>query len=249
VNAETLELPKGSGLNVWIKQAPDWTKRLVYQGSNDPAVERLVSFIRERGGDMILRSVGSLGGLAAISRGEGHIASCHLIDPEDGSYNDRYIFTFPDSGRWKRIRLFSREQGFIVQRGNPKAIKSASDLTAEKVVFLNRQPGAGTRVLFDYLLEEANINPERIKGYHNIAITHFESSARVFNGSADVALGIRAAAEAFGNDFIPVTEEQFELVIPDRFETHPGMPYLMDAISCKEWRSRVKSLGGYSWLD
>jgi putative molybdopterin biosynthesis protein len=141
VNAETLELPKGSGLNVWIKQAPDWTKRLVYQGSNDPAVERLVSFIRERGGDMVLRSVGSLGGLAAISRGEGHIASCHLLDPEDGSYNDRYILSFPDSRRWQRIRLFRREQGFIVQRGNPKAIESALDLTAEDVVVLNRHPG------------------------------------------------------------------------------------------------------------
>ena len=249
VEDATLEIPKGSSLSVWIRRDLDWGKRLLYQGSNDPAIERLVSFVRDQGGDIVLRSVGSMGGLAAISRGEGHIASCHLLDPENGTYNDRYISSFPDSGDWKRIKLFKREQGFLVKRGNPKGISSVKDLSTEGVLFLNRQPGAGTRVLFDHLLKEANIQPMEINGYNNVAITHFEASARVLSGSADATLGIRAAAEAFGNDFVPVAEEQFELVIPGRFESHPGIVIFLEATSNRKWRSVVDRLGGYSWTN
>lgn len=247
VDASTLEIPKGNSLHVWMRQNVDWEKRLVYQGSNDPAIERLVSFLRDRGGDMAIRSVGSLGGLAAISRGEGHMASCHLLDPENGTYNDSYILGFPGSADWKRIKLFCREQGFLVQKGNPRGILSVKDLFVEGVSFVNRQPGAGTRVLFDHLLKEAGGEPGAVNGYNNIAVTHLEASARVSNGSADAALGIRAAAEAFGNDFVPVTEEQFEIVIPGRFLSHPGVGILLEALMDKKWRSVVDGLGGYIW--
>lgn len=249
VDDSTLEIPKGSPLSVWIRRDLDWGKRLVYQGSNDPAIERLVSFVKDLGGDLVLKSVGSMGGLAAISRGEGHIASCHLLDPEDGSYNDRYISGFPGSANWRRIKLFKREQGFLVQRGNPKCIYSVKDLSAKGFLFVNRQSGAGTRVLFDHLLKESGVQPGEIYGYNNVAVTHFEASARVLNGSVDAALGIRAAAKAFGNDFIPVAEEEFELVIPDRFDSHPGVAVLLEAIKDKKWRSLVEELGGYSWMN
>lgn len=249
VDSATLEIPRGSPLSVWIRRDLDWEKRILYQGSNDPAIERLVSFVRDHGGDIVLRSVGSMGGLAAISRGEGHIASCHLLDPEDGTYNNRYILSFPDSADWKRIRLFKREQGFLVQKGNPKGIFSVKDISGKGILYLNRQPGAGTRVLFDHLLKEANIQPVEISGYNNVAVTHFEASARVLSGSADASLGIRAAAEAFGNDFVPVTEEQFELVIPGHFGSHPGILIFLEAISNKKWRSIVDRLGGYSWTN
>ncbi|MDO9508050.1 MAG: substrate-binding domain-containing protein [Thermovirgaceae bacterium] len=249
VDDSTLEIPKGSSLQVWMKRNLDWEKRLVYQGSNDPAIDRLVSFVRDHGGDLAIRSVGSLGGLAAISRGEGHMASCHLLDPETGTYNDSYIMKFPDSSDWRRIKLFKREQGFLVQKGNPRGIRSAKDLSKGGVFFINRQPGAGTRVLFDHLLKEAGIEPAAINGYNNVAVTHLEASARISNGSADATLGIRAAAEAFGNDFVPVTEEQFEIVIPGRFHSHPGVALFLEALVDKKWRSVVQGLGGYTWTN
>ncbi|GAB6281223.1 MAG: hypothetical protein STSR0007_14430 [Thermovirga sp.] len=124
-----------------------------------------------------------------------------------------------------------------------------SDLSAEGLLYLNRQPGAGTRVLFDHLLKEAGIRPEEINGYNNVAVTHFEASARIANGSADATLGIRAAADAFENDFIPVAEEQFELVIPIRFDSHPGVAIFLESIKNKKWRSVVDGLGGYSWMS
>ncbi|HOC82644.1 MAG TPA: substrate-binding domain-containing protein, partial [Synergistales bacterium] len=191
----------------------------------------------------------SLGGLSALARGEGHVASCHLLDPEKGVYNDSYIERLDETRSWRRIKLFKRQQGFLVRKGNPAGIHSVKDLAVTGAFFVNRQPGAGTRVLFDHLLKEAGIDPGLINGYDNIAITHYEAAARIPGGSAVATLGVKAAAEAFGTDFIPVTEEDFELVIPERFIDHPGILILLEALSDERWRSEVDSLGGYRWIS
>ena len=245
----TLEVPKGSDIRILLRKKVDLKKRIVYQGSNDPAIERIVSYVRERGGDLAIRSVGSLGGLSALARGEGHVASCHLLDPEKGVYNDSYIERLDETRSWRRIKLFKRQQGFLVRKGNPARIHSVKDLAVTGAFFVNRQPGAGTRVLFDHLLKEAGIDPGSINGYDNIAITHYEAAARIPGGSAVATLGVKAAAEAFGTDFIPVTEEDFELVIPERFVDHPGILILLEALSDERWRSEVDSLGGYRWIS
>jgi len=245
----TLEVPKGSDIRILLRKKVDLKKRIVYQGSNDPAIERIVSYVRERGGDLAIRSVGSLGGLSALARGEGHVASCHLLDPEKGVYNDSYIERLDETRSWRRIKLFKRQQGFLVRKGNPARIHSVKDLAVTGAFFVNRQPGAGTRVLFDHLLKEAGIDPGSINGYDNIAITHYEAAARIPGGSAVATLGVKAAAEAFGTDFIPVTEEDFELVIPERFIDHPGILILLEALSDERWRSEVDSLGGYRWIS
>jgi len=245
----TLEVPKGSDIRILLRKKVDLKKRIVYQGSNDPAIERIVSYVRKRGGDLAIRSVGSLGGLSALARGEGHVASCHLLDPEKGVYNDSYIERLDETRSWRRIKLFKRQQGFLVRKGNPAGIHSVKDLAVTGAFFVNRQPGAGTRVLFDHLLYEAGIDPGLINGYDNIAITHYEAAARIPGGSAVATLGVKAAAEAFGTDFIPVTEEDFELVIPERFIDHPGILILLEALSDERWRSEVDSLGGYRWIS
>lgn len=245
----TLEVPKGSDIRILLRKKVDLKKRIVYQGSNDPAIERIVSYVRKRGGDLAIRSVGSLGGLSALARGEGHVASCHLLDPEKGVYNDSYIERLDETRSWRRIKLFKRQQGFLVRKGNPAGIHSVKDLAVTGAFFVNRQPGAGTRVLFDHLLKEAGIDPGLINGYDNIAITHYEAAARIPGGSAVATLGVKAAAEAFGTDFIPVTEEDFELVIPERFIDHPGILILLEALSDERWRSEVDSLGGYRWIS
>ena len=248
LGSSVLEVPKGSDIEILIRKKVDFKKRVVYQGSNDPAIERIVSYVRERGGDLAIRSVGSLGGLTALARGEGHIASCHLLDPEKGVYNDSFIERLDETRSWRRIKLFRRQQGFLVRKGNPEGIHSVKDLVVTGAFFVNRQPGAGTRILFDHLLREAGADPESINGYDNIAITHFEAAARISGGSADATLGVKAAAEAFETDFIPVTEEDFELVIPERFIDHPGIRILMETLSDEKWRREVDSLGGYRWI-
>ncbi|MGB4435814.1 MAG: substrate-binding domain-containing protein [Acetomicrobium sp.] len=220
----------------------------MFQGSDDPAVARLVSLVRRRGSDLVIRPVGSLGGLAALARGEAHLSAAHLLDPESGLYNDSYIASFkPISDKWKRYLLFYRQQGFIVKKGNPKDINSIEDLARSDIRIVNRQPGAGTRVLLDSMLKEHGIEASLIKGYEDQMVTHLDASCRVAWGLADVALGIKFAADALDLDFIPVTEEPYELIIPEDELDHPGVVALLDALSDPEFKERINTMGGYRW--
>ena len=190
-----------------------------------------------------------MGGLAALSRGECHLAAAHLLDENTGGYNDVFIERFSKGQKWRRILVFYRTQGIIVQRGNPLGIKNFHDLCAQDIVFSNRQPGAGTRVLFDHLLREEGVSPDKIKGYSQICTTHMEAANRVYTGLAGATLGIKSAADALGLDFIPITEEPYELVIPEEYMEHPGIRALCDSLEDAEWRGKVDEMGGYRWPD
>lgn len=247
---ESAELPKGSTVSMWTTRHIPWKERILFQGSNDPALERLPSFVRKQGGDLLLRSVGSLAGLAALSRRECHIAAAHLLHAETGEYNTPFIDDlFHDSETVVRKRVFFREQGFITKKGNPKKICGVRDLDREDIVLVNRQRGAGTRVLLDALLEEAGIHTTSIRGYNSLSPTHFESANRVALGFVDVALGIKSVADALDLDFIPVAEEPYELVYLKEFGSLPGLIAVLNALDDKEWRAAVLRMGGYRWAE
>ena len=247
---ESAELPKGSTVSMWTTRHIPWKERILFQGSNDPALERLPSVVRKQGGDLLLRSVGSLAGLAALSRRECHIAAAHLLHAETGEYNTPFIDDlFHDSETVVRKRVFFREQGFITKKGNPKKICGVRDLDREDIVLVNRQRGAGTRVLLDALLEEAGIRPTSIRGYNSLSPTHFESANRVALGFVDVALGIKSVADALDLDFIPVAEEPYELVYLKEFGNLPGLKAVLNALDDKEWRAAVLRMGGYRWAE
>ncbi len=242
-----VELPKGSVVTVWLTKKIDWDRRVLFQGSNDPAFELLGSPVRARGGELVARSVGSLGGLAALSRSECHLASCHLLDPATGRYNDSYVDRFSGGAPWRRIRLYYREQGIVVAKGNPKNIRGVQDFAREDVRIVNRQPGAGTRVLLDHLLTEKGIDPAAVRGYDRQTITHFDAANRIVAGLADAALAIRVVADSLDLDFVPVTLEPYELVIPEKYMPLPGIAALLAATGDPEWRNAVERLGGYRW--
>jgi putative molybdopterin biosynthesis protein len=244
-----LEFPKGSRINVWIVKPVNWEKRALYQGSNDPGIERLPSYVSARGAEMIIRSVGSLGGVMALARGEGHMAACHLLDPETGRYNTPYVESLPGADEWERIHVYNRLQGFLVQRGNPKGLRNVEDLGREDVSIVNRQSGAGTRVLLDSLLAEAHISCQNVRGYETIAITHLDAAGRVAANTADTALAIKAVADAMELDFIPITEEPFELFVPKKFLDHPGVSASLEALKDPAWKQEVDTLGGYIWTN
>ena len=247
---ESAELPKGSAVSVLTTRRIPWKGRILFQGSNDPALERLPSFVRKQGGDLLLRSVGSLAGLAALSRRECHIAAAHLFHAETGEYNTPFIDElFHDPETVVRRRVFFREQGFITKKGNPKKISGVRDLDREDIVLVNRQRGAGTRVLLDALLEEADIHPSAVRGYNSLSPTHFESANRVALGFVDVALGIKSVADALDLDFIPVAEEPYELVYLKEFESLTGLKAVLNALDDKEWRAGVLRMGGYRWAE
>lgn len=247
--AETAECPKGTGVTVWFRQPVPWSRRALFQGSDDPAFTRIVTPVRKKGADLAIRPVGSLGGLAALARGEGHLAACHLLDGKTGRYNDAFIEEFANGEPWVRVLLYYREQGFLVAKGNPRELSGIVDLVEKEIRIVNRQPGAGTRVLLDWFLQEAGLERSRVAGYTTQAMTHLDAASRVASGVVDAALGIRAAADAFSLDFVTMAWEPFELVIPEKHLEHPGVKAVLESIRDPEWRRQVEAAGGYRWPD
>ena len=220
-------------------------------GSHDIALDVLANHLRQLFPGVSLSSahVGSLGGLTALRRGEAHCAGTHLLDEETGDYNVSYIQRLLPGRDMVLINLVHREQGLILASGNPKGIKGIEDLGREDVSFINRQRGAGTRVLLDFKLRQLNLNPDNIRGYQREEYTHMAVAAAVASGSADTGLGIRAAARALGLDFIGVVEERYDLCITGEYRNTPYITRLLEVMSLPEFREDVAALGGYDLRD
>jgi len=221
---------------------------LVVVGSHDNTLDVLADQIKVRHSSMSLSSshVGSMGGLMAVKRGLCHLAGSHLLDTEDGSYNISYIRRYLPNANARLVNLVLRDQGLIVAPGNPKGIRDIRDIAREDVAFMNRQSGAGTRILLDYKLSEHGMDPESVQGYENEEFTHMSVAVAVLSGTVDVGLGIYAAAKALGLDFVPVVTEQYDLVIPEEHFETDNIQILLETIRTGEFKTRVEGLGGYS---
>lgn len=220
-------------------------------GSHDMALDILANHLRRRFPEASLSSanVGSLGGLSAIKRGECHLAGTHLLDEDTGDYNISYIQRLLGDRPVVLLNLVYRQQGLMVAKGNPLKIKGLEDLAREGMRFINRQRGAGTRILLDYRLKQLGINPDNIYGYNREEYTHMAVAAAVASGAADAGLGILAAANALDLDFVPVVEERYDLCIPGEYWDTPYIQRLLEVIATKEFCQQVEALGGYDLRD
>jgi putative molybdopterin biosynthesis protein len=190
-------------------------------------------------------NVGSLGGLFALQRRETHIAGCHLLDPDAGAYNIPDIKRMIPDTPVVLVHLARRQQGLILKPGNPKKISGIDALARPDLMFVNRQPGSGTRVLLDYELKRLQMSAAAIRGYEREEFTHMAVGVAVASGLADTGLGVRSAANALGLDFIPVGEEQYDLVfLRSFFESEKGRR-LLDTIRSDGFKQAVHDLGGY----
>ena len=194
--------------------------------------------------------VGSMGGIMAIKRGEAHIAGTHLLDEESGEYNIAFIKRFLPDMPLLLVNLVYRTQGLLVPKGNPKGIRGFEDLARAGVSFINRQRGAGTRLLTDMYLKKLGIAPERVSGYDREEYTHMTVASAVASGSADCGLAILAAARALDLDFVPVAGERYDLIIPKAFAADPKILALLSVIrENREFRETVERMGGYDMRD
>jgi putative molybdopterin biosynthesis protein len=222
-------------------------RTIVVTGSHDLVLDLAASTLRERDPRVTLASsnVGSLGGLTALRDGLCHLAGSHLLDPESGEYTLPYLERLmPDRGL-AVVRLVHREQGLIVARGNPTGTTGIGDVARRGLRYVNRQRGAGTRVLLDHELARHGIAPEQVQGYEREEHTHLAVAAAVAAGRADCGLGVLAAARAFGLDFVPVAKEPYDLVLlRDSIEDALLAP-LFELLESSEFRDGVKGLGGY----
>lgn len=216
-------------------------------GSHDITIDILADEIRRTGHDIRISSgnVGSLGGLMAIRKGTCHMAGSHLLDTVTGEYNIAYIKRYLKGIKVCIFNLVQRDQGLIVAKGNPKGIKDIHDLCREDVTFVNRQAGAGTRVLLDYKLDQLGVKSESITGYDHDEFTHMAVAVDVLSGAADCGMGIFAAAKALDLDFIPVAQEQYDLIMPASVLDMPNIQTVMEVIRSRAFRDRVSLLGGY----
>jgi putative molybdopterin biosynthesis protein len=220
-------------------------KTILAIGSHDLTLDLMAQFLAEHDRRLVSANVGSQGGLVALRRGEAHLAGSHLLDPETGEYNISYIRQYLPSVPVKVIALVGREQGLLVSKGNPKRIKGLMDLSRPNVQFVNRQRGAGTRVLLDYHLKSMTVSSESIAGYSQEEYTHLGVAAAVSSGRADCGLGIAAAAQALDLDFVPLFQERYDLVIPKQFADENLLAPLFGLLADSAFRKAVAQLTGY----
>ncbi len=231
-----------------LRLSRDIENTIVCIGSHDNALDVLGNFLKKKHPELSLSSahVGSMGGLLALKRGEAHCAGTHLLDEETYEYNVSYIKKLMPDKRMVLVNLVYREQGLLVLKGNPKGIKGFADLAREDVVFVNRQAGAGTRLLTDMHLKKLKIDPESVKGYDREEYTHMAVAAAVLSGVADMGLAVLSAARALGLDFIPVAKERYDLAIPREFYDSPMLQALLGIIrEDKDFREHIIGMGGY----
>lgn len=216
-------------------------------GSHDLVLDELDSFLRGYGSRtrLSIASIGSLGGILALAKGEAHLAGAHLLDPDSGEYNWPFIRRYLRNVPVKVFNLVYRMQGFIVPPGNPKNITGFEDYARADVTIVNRQRGAGTRILLDSKLAELGIDPTAVKGYDREEYTHTGVAVAVSAGVADVGLGIKAAATALGLDFIPVAEERYDLIVPCEFLETPKVQRVLQALQDPAFREFIASIPGY----
>lgn len=233
---------------ILLKDKKRIKKDLLLIGSHDLSLDLIRNEIKKRNFDfdLKLQTVGSMAGLTSLRRKESNLAGAHLLDPESGEYNISYLKRFFKGQKLSLVNLVYREQGLYLKKGNPKNIKSINDLTKANVNYVNRQRGAGTRVLFDFLLQENDIKKEEISGYQKEEYTHIAAAAAVGRGSADAALGIRAAAEVMEVDFLPLAEEKYDLIIPEDMLDDLRIKKLINLIKKPEIKAEIEKLGGYN---
>ncbi|MEW6067492.1 MAG: molybdopterin biosynthesis protein [Nitrospirota bacterium] len=244
---------KGTEIDVeLIRHKREIENTIVCIGSHDNTLDILANMLKKRYPDFSLSSahVGSMGGLIALKRSEAHIAGTHLLDEETGEYNIPFIKKLLPDKKILLINLVYREQGLLVKKGNPKNIKGFKDLTRADVMFVNRQSGAGTRLLTDKCLKEIGINPEDVKGYEREEYTHMGVASAVLTDIADTGLAILASAKALELDFIPVAKERYDLAIPYEFLKTEMIQHLLKIIREDfEFKDMVAKLGGYDISD
>lgn len=250
-----LEVPQGvegfeAGETVRVRLLRDGAElsnTLVAIGSHDPLLDEVADLMHSANRKIFMSSshVGSMGGIMAVRRGETHVAGCHLLNEADGSYNTAFIEKYFPRGGVRLVECVYRQQGLMLQRGNPKNITGFADIARPGMSYVNRQKGSGTRILTDYLCQKEGIDTAAVYGYGREEFTHTAVAAQLANGSGDAGMGIYSAAKLYDLDFLPICMEQYDLLIPDFAWETPPVAQLIAVLKSEAFRARLEALGGY----
>jgi putative molybdopterin biosynthesis protein len=229
---------KGESVTAMLLQPRHLVDRaLLLTGSHDPVLDYLADLLTHRNVDLHSTHVGSIGGIVALMNDECHAAPMHLL-AKDGSYNIPYLKKYMPGQALDLICVADRQQGLISKDGI-----GFDEL--EHHSFVNRQNGAGTRLLLDFELKKRGIDPQKIRGYGREVTTHLAVALAVKTGEADAGMGVYSAAKALGLQFVPVAQERYEIVLRASNRNDPRVQALLDTIESAEFKATLEKMGGY----
>lgn len=222
---------------------------LMIIGSHCIGIDILLHLMRRKEYDFKCKVIntGSTGGLVAIRRGEADVAGIHLLDDVTGQYNLPFLNRFEIADSTFLVRGYKREQGLVLSKGNPHNIKDISDVLRDDISIINRNPGSGTRILFDMQLQliakeqqttfEDLIN--RIKGYRIEAKSHTAVATSILHKRADMGLAIRPVATRYNLDFLPIAEEHFDFLIHRTRFGKPSVQAFLETLKSEEFTAAL----------
>jgi molybdopterin molybdotransferase/putative molybdopterin biosynthesis protein len=245
---ETSSQRLGVKARVRLSRGRDTVERDISVAGCDPAIFLAGEHLRRQKeqASVIGWTMGSMAALEALQRGEVHVAGLHLFDPLSGESNLPFLKRALKGTAYDVVTFATWEEGLLVQPGNPKGIRSVSNLADPNVTLINREEGSGARLLLDQRLRIAGLDPVRLSGYETILQSHFEVARAIAGHQADVGIGIRSAAHLCGLDFVPLQAARYDLVVPTAyFKSHPTLANLFDTLVSRPFRNEIEALGGY----
>jgi molybdate-binding protein/DNA-binding XRE family transcriptional regulator len=239
-----------SGRTVRVKLSRDRQaiEQAISVAGCDPAIFLAGEHMRRRKDQtsVVGWTMGSMAALRALQQGEVHVAGLHLFDPTTGESNLPFLRRALKNSNYEVVTFATWEEGLLVRAGNPKSIRAVSDIADPNVTLVNREEGAGARLLLDQRLRAAGIASDQVKGYNTIVASHFDIARAIASRQADVGVGIRSAAQLFGLDFVPLQAVRYDLVVPKAYlKSHPTLAHLFETLVSRPFRHEIEALGGY----
>jgi molybdate-binding protein len=234
----------GSAIQLFVPA--DEMERTAFLVGCDPSLGMLASWVtrRARNARLVWLPGSSREALESLNQSTAHVAGIHLRDARTGAFNAAEAKRALAPGGIA-MRYADWEQGFVVDRGNPKSVRSVESLTRRGVRLINREAGSGSRILLDQALAQAGLSGDAIGGYEHIATSHMAVARAVADGVADAGIALRAVAAALDLDFVPMAAVEFDLLIPDRHLEHPAVVVLLDVLQSGPMRAELAALPGY----
>ena len=231
-----------------LRNEEEITGRIHIIGSHDLSLDVMRDMVKagRPGTDLISTHTGSLSGIMALKKGITPLATTHILDEKEKIYNVPVIQRYLPDEAVKLIHIAKRMQGLFVAGGNPKNIRGLADLIRPDIKFVNRQFGSGTRILLDSMLAEEGLDKNAINGYDREESSHTAVGILIKESVADVGVGIYSVAKAFSLDFVPLAEEEYDLLVTRKFMDDERFAILMDIVTSGEFVSRLNNMGGYN---
>ena len=216
----------------------------------DIILDILANLIQTEGYRVLRSNMGSYRGLHSLYMDEVTLCTSHMWDGDSDTYNEPYVKRIVPGTACVIINLAYRIQGFYVKKGNPKKITKWEDIAKDGIRLINREKGAGTRVLLDEKIKKLGISVKMIAGYDNEETSHLSIASAVARGDADVGIGTEKVALQVGAvDFIPMQKERYDLVIKKEKLADEKYARILEIVKSSQFKKEIDGLGGYDTKD